>query len=207
MKLTDRQLRRRDAARDIGAEVLESVRDIKAGKGERTKVAVPAAAEARRRVGVSQAEFARLLGVSVRTLQDWEQGSAQPDRGCALPAGRRGEAAAGAAPAAPRPAGTGVTRRQIRRTPCASPARALRRRRQLGVCVLNASSRTRPSPFGRKTAGTIRTATYWRVMSLSAKADCRLMSQRCKLPLNHSRTPLKPCEEKSETDDAETFNH
>ena len=78
MKLTDRQLRRRDAARDIGAEVLESVRDIKAGRGKRTKVAVPAAAEARRRVGVSQAEFARLLGVSVRTLQDWEQGRRNP---------------------------------------------------------------------------------------------------------------------------------
>jgi putative transcriptional regulator len=78
MKLTDRQLRRRDAARDIGAEVLESVRDIKAGRGKRTKVVVPAAAEARRRVGVSQAEFARLLGVSVRTLQDWEQGRRNP---------------------------------------------------------------------------------------------------------------------------------
>ncbi len=70
MKLTARQLRRRDAGRDIGAKVLRAVRDIKAGKGKRVKVTIPAAAEARRRVGVSQAEFARLLGVSVRTLQD-----------------------------------------------------------------------------------------------------------------------------------------
>jgi putative transcriptional regulator len=78
MKPTERQLRRRDAGRDVGAEVLQAVRDIKAGKGKRVTVSVPAAVEARRRVGVSQAEFARLLGVSVRTLQDWEQGRRSP---------------------------------------------------------------------------------------------------------------------------------
>lgn len=49
MKRTDRQLRRRDAGRDIGAEVLQAVRDIKAGKGKRVTVTIPAAAEARRR--------------------------------------------------------------------------------------------------------------------------------------------------------------
>jgi putative transcriptional regulator len=78
MKLTDEQLRRRDAGRDIGAEVLRAVRDIKAGKGKRVTVTMPAPAEAPRRVGVSQAEFARLLGVSVRTLQDREQGRRNP---------------------------------------------------------------------------------------------------------------------------------
>ena len=40
---------------------------------------MPAAAEARRRVGVSQAGFARLLGVSVGPLQDWEQGRRNPN--------------------------------------------------------------------------------------------------------------------------------
>jgi len=34
--------------------------------------------EARSRVGLPQAEFAALLGVSVRTLQDWEQGRRNP---------------------------------------------------------------------------------------------------------------------------------
>ena len=78
MKRTEKQLRRRDAGRDIGTEVLHAVRDIKAGKGKRATVTMSAAAEARRRVGVSQADFARLLGVSVRTLQDWEQGRRNP---------------------------------------------------------------------------------------------------------------------------------
>jgi putative transcriptional regulator len=36
MKLTDRQRCRRDAGRDIGAEVLRAVRDMKAGKAVRT---------------------------------------------------------------------------------------------------------------------------------------------------------------------------
>lgn len=43
-----------------------------------TKVKLPDAAEARARVGLSQQEFARLLGVSARTLQDWEQGRREP---------------------------------------------------------------------------------------------------------------------------------
>jgi putative transcriptional regulator len=33
----------------------------------------------RRRIGKSQAEFARLIGVSVNALQDWEQGRRQPE--------------------------------------------------------------------------------------------------------------------------------
>ena len=35
-------------------------------------------AEARHRVGLSQAQFAGLLEVSKRTLQDWEQGRREP---------------------------------------------------------------------------------------------------------------------------------
>lgn len=60
-------------------DLLESVRQMKAGKAARiTNVKVSPAVEARNRVGLSQSEFAKLLGVSVRTLQDWEQGRREP---------------------------------------------------------------------------------------------------------------------------------
>ncbi len=78
MKLSEKELRKRDAGRDIGAEILQAVRDIKAGRGKRVTVAVSPAAAARQKSGLSQADFARLLGVSVRTLQDWEQGRRNP---------------------------------------------------------------------------------------------------------------------------------
>ena len=60
-------------------DLLESVKQMRCGQAARvTKVAVPAAAEARARVGLSQQQFAGLLGVSARTLQDWEQGRREP---------------------------------------------------------------------------------------------------------------------------------
>ena len=49
--------------------------DMKAGKG---KVVFSPAVEARTATGLSQSQFAGLLGVSVRTLQGWEQGRKQP---------------------------------------------------------------------------------------------------------------------------------
>jgi putative transcriptional regulator len=60
-------------------DLLDSVRQMKTGKAARsTVVSLTPAAEARAKVGVSQSEFALLLGVSVRTLQDWEQGRREP---------------------------------------------------------------------------------------------------------------------------------
>jgi putative transcriptional regulator len=58
--------------RDIGTEILEGIRQLKRGKVGRI-INCPPVAETRARVGLSQADFARLLGVSVRTLQEWEQ--------------------------------------------------------------------------------------------------------------------------------------
>ncbi len=61
------------------SDLLESVKQMRGGQAGRiTKVKLPAAAEARASVGLSQQEFAKLLGVSARTLQDWEQGRREP---------------------------------------------------------------------------------------------------------------------------------
>ena len=77
---TDAQLRAYEAKRDLAADLLESVRQMKRGEAARiTKVQLPAAAEARAQVGLSQQDFAHLLGVSARTLQDWEQGRREPN--------------------------------------------------------------------------------------------------------------------------------
>ncbi|MBW8457766.1 MAG: helix-turn-helix domain-containing protein [Thiobacillus sp.] len=60
-------------------DLLNSVRQMKTGKGARkTQVALSPIAEARSRLGMSQAELANLMGVSTRTLQDWEQGRRKP---------------------------------------------------------------------------------------------------------------------------------
>lgn len=78
-KMSERALRARDAKRNLGAELLESVREMKAGKaGHVHHVSVSAITEARARSGLSQQRFAELLGVSPRTLQEWEQGRRQP---------------------------------------------------------------------------------------------------------------------------------
>jgi putative transcriptional regulator len=62
----------------IEADLLESVKQAKQRQGRMTKLPVSVATEARMKVGLSQTAFAELLGVSVRTLQEWEQGRRQP---------------------------------------------------------------------------------------------------------------------------------
>ncbi|MFD0930683.1 helix-turn-helix domain-containing protein [Methylophilus glucosoxydans] len=61
------------------ADLLASVKELKAGKVARsTQVDVSFVVSARNQLGLSQSEFAQLLGVSVRTLQAWEQGRIKP---------------------------------------------------------------------------------------------------------------------------------
>jgi putative transcriptional regulator len=68
MPKTEKELIAREATRDIGAELLQAVKQMKAGKAARTtKVEVSVASKARRVVGLSQTQFATVLGVSVRT--------------------------------------------------------------------------------------------------------------------------------------------
>ena len=63
--------------RNIGSEILQGIRELKQGKTGRV-LNVPPVAEIRQKTGLSQSKFASLLGVSVRTLQDWEQGRRAP---------------------------------------------------------------------------------------------------------------------------------
>lgn len=105
-KMTEQALLARDAKRDIGKELLASVQELKAGQWVRkTTFDVRADGQvlrrltradgtvekeellsgarwellaARTRSGLSQAEFAQALGVSRRTLENWEQGRAEP---------------------------------------------------------------------------------------------------------------------------------
>jgi len=106
MSMTDDQLLERDAKRDIGGELLQSIRDLKAGRWARktTFEMLPGGGVQRRieradgtvekeevltgprweimaaraQTGLSQAKFAKALGVSKRTLENWEQGRAKP---------------------------------------------------------------------------------------------------------------------------------
>src|SRR6058998_2122216 len=67
----------RKRSRNVGQEILLGLRQLRRGKAGRV-ITLPPIADIRARTGLSQAEFARLLGVSVRTLQEWEQGRRAP---------------------------------------------------------------------------------------------------------------------------------
>lgn len=105
-KMVGKTLEKWEATRDLNAELLGSIRELKAQKWARKTEFIPqpdgslrrlitrrdgtvekdevvpaealAAVAARASTGLSQAEFAKLLGVSRRTLQEWEQGRKQP---------------------------------------------------------------------------------------------------------------------------------
>jgi len=70
--------------RDIGMEILEGLREIKAYKAGqrvlRTRKFKPTAPpqKIRAKLHLSQSELATLMGVSVRTVQEWEQGRRTP---------------------------------------------------------------------------------------------------------------------------------
>ena len=66
-----------DTNRNIGEEILHGLRELNRGEHGRITT-VPAVAAIRAKTGLSQAHFAKMLGVSVRTLQDWEQGRRAP---------------------------------------------------------------------------------------------------------------------------------
>lgn len=63
--------------RNIGREILDGIRQLKRGEHGRV-TEVPNVSAIREATGLSQPKFAELLGVSVRTLQEWEQGRRAP---------------------------------------------------------------------------------------------------------------------------------
>ena len=74
--LTDQALADFESSLDIAAELRKSVKEMIAKKG--TRVVASPVVSARIKSGLSQSQFALLLGVSVRTLQEWEQGRRAP---------------------------------------------------------------------------------------------------------------------------------
>lgn len=72
--------------RDIGAEILDGLRDRRAHKQDKLRLRTHRlrslngkdAKRIRKKLGFSQSVFAALLGVSLRTLQEWEQMRREP---------------------------------------------------------------------------------------------------------------------------------
>ncbi|QIW15229.1 transcriptional regulator [Pasteurellaceae bacterium RH1A] len=63
---------------ELGQLLLASVKQMKAGQVGKVHHVENQAIQARQKTGLSQSEFARIMGISVRTLQGWEQGRRTP---------------------------------------------------------------------------------------------------------------------------------
>ena len=78
-KLAGQTLARFEAERNVWQEVLDGVRQIKAGGGTRINVEARSSVSiTRMRAGLTKTQFATLLGVSKRTLESWERGRGEP---------------------------------------------------------------------------------------------------------------------------------
>ncbi len=70
--------------RNIGLEILEGIQEIKSYKAGKTKLKtlvvkeLTTPLEIRQKLNLTQTDFAGLMGVSVRTVQEWEQGRRKP---------------------------------------------------------------------------------------------------------------------------------
>lgn len=70
--------------RDVAQEILDGIREVKAHKSgdvtlrTRTLREPSSPLDIRRKLKLSQSAFAGMMGVSLRTVQDWEQGRRKP---------------------------------------------------------------------------------------------------------------------------------
>ena len=80
-RMTDAEREAWEKSRDLNAELLEAIDDIESDRVTQRSVEPRSpVARARLNAGLSQAQFAQLLGVSKRTLEQWEQGRREPSR-------------------------------------------------------------------------------------------------------------------------------
>lgn len=68
--MSDGELAAFEATRDLGAELLQAGKEMRAGLG---RVVYSPLIAARKNAGLTQQQFADLLGISAETLEDWEQ--------------------------------------------------------------------------------------------------------------------------------------
>jgi putative transcriptional regulator len=61
-----------------GLKEAAAIRRRKLAPGRVTEISAPDAKSIRAKIGLSQTEFARLIGVKVATLRNWEQHRRQP---------------------------------------------------------------------------------------------------------------------------------
>jgi len=65
--------------RNIGQEILESIRSVKRGEGKKYTFDIPLDTKViRERMNIGYSAFASLLGVSLGTVKCWEQGKRKP---------------------------------------------------------------------------------------------------------------------------------
>ena len=79
-KLSEQKIAKRDAGRDLQEEIRQASAELKQGSGigRITNPLTGSTARIRLNMHLSQSAFAHLLGVSKRTVQQWEQGRRKP---------------------------------------------------------------------------------------------------------------------------------
>lgn len=77
--MTDKELEAHEAKRDLNLELLQGIEQMLADNAaRRTVITETDVALARRKAQLTQEQFSKILGISKRTLESWEQGARKP---------------------------------------------------------------------------------------------------------------------------------